>query len=458
MAGTLTTEGDSSLHDLLRSGHLPAAVSRVLQTRREDLQKYREILDVFLETGPQEDAYVARHLAAFLLSTGDEAGAHLAFLLSVSASRRSRPVTVCRLLDTPDQCFEMEPLPDETTSRLFLEPSILEWSEPTLAAAALARIPPFVARIDRGSVLGLSFLPATADWRSCLNFLVHNPANTKKIVGYEGADTLPIIANGRLLTCFDGADEYDQGVLIGNFDNFGHWLWNHLARLALVASLPGLGGVPLVVGENITANQLESLVLMGYGESSLIRLRKGRLARFNRLWAPMMPFCAYNSWVYLAPGVVAFLRQKLGIGESPAPAARRRRLYLTRQSARWRRVLNERAVLDFLAGWGFECIDPATLSIRQQIEVAAGAEVVMGAFGAGMNLLLFAPGDAAIIELKTQAGVMDMNPVLTRQTGQRYLAVQATPISAPNIAALDYDMTVTPEQLQEALEAAGLRR
>lgn len=369
-----------------------------------------------------------------------------------------RQLQIWHVAGEPRECFEVEPLAAETQHGIVFEPLTTNGSSEVQASAAGNRIPALVARLERGVVLGLSFLPAMENGRTCLDFFVFNPQNPDKVRGFEEARTIPVTGPRSLVTCFDGVDEYAEGILIGNHWNFGHWMLNHLARLALVASAAGLRGRPLVVGENITASQLECLRLMGFDSSALIRLRKGRLARFGTLWAPSMPHCLVKDGMMVwAPGIVDFLRQRLGVSNRAGAGRQRRRLYLTRQTARWRRVLNEDAILALLNHRGFERVDPGTLTIRQQLELAADAEVIVGAFGAGMNLLLFAPADAAIIELKPIPNIpMNINPALSRSIGQSYREVIGTPSVATGISALDHDFTVSTHSLVDALRAAGI--
>ncbi len=370
-----------------------------------------------------------------------------------------REIRAWRLSKVPVECFDLVSPAAAGHSGFALEPMTSNRPEGLSAAATNDRIPAQVAQIERGAVLGLSFVPATEDGRTCLDFFVFNPRKPDKVRGFEDARTMPVTGPRSLVTGFDGVDEYAQGVLIGNHSNFGHWVLNHLARLALVESTPGLEGVPLVVGENIGASQLECLELMGIEDSRLLRLRGGRLARFTRLWAPMMPFCAVGPAAFWVPGIIDFLRRRLGVPGHSAPGRPRRRLYLTRRAARWRRVLNESDLAALLARQGFEVIDPGTLTIRQQLALAADAEVIAGPFGAGMNLLLFAPADAHVIELKPLSGIpMDINPALARRIGQSYREVIGTPSIAAGVSPLDQDFTIPPPSLLDALRAAGLGR
>jgi tetratricopeptide (TPR) repeat protein len=369
-----------------------------------------------------------------------------------------RPLQTWQVAVEPRECFAVEPVATEGQHGIVFEPLTIKGSGKGQASVARHRTPALVARLERGVVLGLSFLPATENGRTCLDFFVFNPQNPDKVRGFEEARTIPVTGPRSLVTCFDGVDEYPEGILIGNHWNFGHWMLNHLARLALVASAAELHNKPLVVGENITAGQLECLSLMGFDPPALIRLRKGRLARFTTLWAPAMPYCNVKDGMMVwAPGIVDFIRQRLGVSGRAGAGRPRRRLYLTRQTARWRRVLNEDAILGLLGQRGFEIVDPGTLTIRQQLDLAADAEVIVGAFGAGMNLLLFAPANAAIIELKPVLNIpMDVNPALAHRIGQRYREIIGTPSVAPGVSALDHDFAVSPHSLLDALQAVGI--
>lgn len=367
-----------------------------------------------------------------------------------------REIRVWRISKAPGDCFELVSPAAAGHSGFALEPVTSSRTDGLPAPAANDRFPAQVARLAHGAVLGQSFVPATEDGRTCLEFFVFNPRNPDKVRGFEDARTMPVTGPRSLVTGFDGVDKYAHGVLIGNHSNFGHWMLNHLARLALVESAPGLEAVPLVVGDNISANQLECLELMGIDNSRLLRMRGGRLAQFETLWVPMMPFCGVGPVAYWAPGIIDFLRRRLDVPRHPVPGRTRRRLYLTRRAARWRRVLNESDLAAPLARQGFEVIDPGTLTVRQQLALASDAEVIAGPFGAGMNLLLFAPADAVIIELKPVQGIpMDINPALSRRIGQTYREVIGTPSIAAGVSALDYDFTISPNSLLETLRAAG---
>jgi hypothetical protein len=442
------TEVNWRLHKLLRRNSLRDAVAWVLKNCVRELNNYPLIRQTFAERDPEQDVrVVATELAAYLLVTGDHLGARLA--LSFVDPARSKVIESCRIFKQPDECFAFEEI--EVDSPYTLEP----FAKNAAGVISRKRRPLGIAKIPGGKILGLSFIAVTEGGDTCLDWFVHNSANVNKIVNGEDASGLPVITSNALLACLDGVDDYEEGILIGNHDNFGHWLLNHLSRLALVSTVRQLQGIPLVVGEDIKSNHLECLYRFGFKQTDLIRLKKGRLAQFKRLWVPMMPFCATTNALWWAPAIVDFIRKKLGIAHAAAGIPRRR-LFITRSNSRWRRLLNEDTILKRLSARGFEVVDPGAISIPQQIELAAHAEVVIGPFGAGMNILLFAPSDAVVIELKYQTNSMDINPWLSERIGQRYKAVFGTPeIMGDN--RLNYDFVVAPDQIESALDEMGVK-
>jgi len=273
-----------TVHDLLRSGQLQAAVSSVLNNQATDDRNLNFLLGKLRDGTSSSDVHESANLLAhFMLATGDLVAAHLAYSIALPESQAHRAIETARVVSVPTDSFPFETVTEAGQSEFALEPLLVDWSATRQILAEQRRVPLRVARLDSGQVFGLTFLPVTADGRTCLNWYTHNPNNPNKIAMAEDDSAIPLICSNAILGSFEGVDEYRVGVLIGNSENFGHWLLNHLARLALTSCVSSLKGVPLVIGENITPGQLECLNRMGYPEPMLIRLRKGRLARFHTL-------------------------------------------------------------------------------------------------------------------------------------------------------------------------------
>lgn len=443
-----------SLHALLEAGALDHAAAWLLDTARSELEKHPDILKVLEQASPAADRQdLAGAISAYLLMGGDRGGAKLAYSAGLGAVSASKVLVSCELVRQPEQCYELTDLAPEAQRRYERVPC-------GGAASASERATPQIARLEQGALYGATYLPVTREEKACPPWFIHNPNAVEKLVTLESPETLPAGAGNSLLGCFDGVDEFDEGVLVGGSDNFGHWLLNCQARLAFVADLPALRALPLVVGEQIRSAHLDCLERFGYPASRLIRIRKGRLARFRRLWAPMMPFCVGPDWrLYWSPAAIDFLREGFGIDPGARPE-RRKRLYISRRGAKWRRLLNEDALLKLLGEWGFQAVDPGALSIGEQIDLAANAEAIVGPAGAGMNLLLFAPRGAKIVELnyhKPNPGEMNLLPALCRHIGQDCRAATGMPL-VQGSNPLNYDYLVYAHLVVAALQSLGVTR
>ena len=76
------------------------------------------------------------------------------------------------------------------------------------------------------------------------------------------------------------------------------------------------------------------------------------------------------------------------------------RIYISRGRARKRRILNEEAVLDILAEFGFQTIYAEDLSFEQQVKTFSQARYLVSNHGAGLTNMLFMPQGAGVLELR----------------------------------------------------------
>ncbi|MDB5489499.1 MAG: capsular polysaccharide biosynthesis protein-like protein [Reyranella sp.] len=80
-------------------------------------------------------------------------------------------------------------------------------------------------------------------------------------------------------------------------------------------------------------------------------------------------------------------------------------LYVSRNEAKMRRLLNEEAILPALRDLGFEIIRPGEMPLATQIEKFRKAKVVLAPHGAGLTNILFCRPDVTLIEIFPRGGV-----------------------------------------------------
>lgn len=411
-----------------------------------DVQRLLEVaLKTLASRAQQEEAWVWLELGGALLGLGESRMAELC----ERAAHGTTPVGEARTL----QIADLEAYCRKGGHALRRFPHVKV--EPPVGTPQVAAMPPlesFACALRSGIVLGHAFVPASADGRVFLERCIHNPVKLLHPSAAPGLDTVRLGSSGRLLARPQGVDDYPgRHVLIGNHDNVGHWFYNHFARLRLVEEIPELAGAKLVVGDHIRPMQMQSLARAGYGEDRITKIPRGRFARFEELWVPSLLFGGTLPAMCWHPGIARWIRARLGLTFDAAPA---RRLFIGRAQARWRRLLNEAQIVDALAEFGFESVDPGALSLDEQIALAASAQVIVAAFGAGINLHLFAPEGTPVVELKFDTrNQMDIHPTLTEEIGQPHHAVYG---EAQHSAAdlLNADFSVPVDAVRDAVRRA----
>lgn len=111
-------------------------------------------------------------------------------------------------------------------------------------------------------------------------------------------------------------------------------------------------------------------------------------------------------------------------------ANRRRRLYLSRRGAKLRNVVNEDALLDALAPFGFEPFVADANNHAQQINAFREVEVVISPHGAGLTNIIFSNPGTRVIELFPRDHVKSTYAWIASQLGHDYRAIIGGPSGA----------------------------
>ena len=205
------------------------------------------------------------------------------------------------------------------------------------------------------------------------------------------------------------------GTLAMEGGNYGHWLIDGVARLALAERFHDLADFDRVVVPPLRFDfHADMLALFGFGPERTFELDALECARFERLTCTTAPRGTGSSvcpgWVidaYRSRAAAAFgldLAPVRGApdGEAarrPAPAARGRRLYISRRDAPSRRYVNEAELAEALEGRGFETVELSEHDFGNKARLFSEAACVVGPTGAGMTNSLFCDPDATVVEL-----------------------------------------------------------
>jgi capsular polysaccharide biosynthesis protein len=161
---------------------------------------------------------------------------------------------------------------------------------------------------------------------------------------------------------------------------------------------------------------------------------------------------------YLHENYYAEIRRRitrgLGLEESAQPELR---LYLSRSTARRRRVANENALRHLLGQYGFIEIRPETLSMREQVSLFQRAEVIVGPHGAALGGIVFAPR-AKVLVLYPQRNPGEYFYTMAQRLGIEHYGVAHDFVGEEDdVEEFNVDLSATEAMLEDkmGLQKAG---
>lgn len=176
--------------------------------------------------------------------------------------------------------------------------------------------------------------------------------------------------------------------------NYYHWLIDFLPRIHLLQ----MSGFPFdyyVMPKLHKAFHWETLSRLGVPKEKIIEIESDPFhLKAERLVVASMP----NHLNPCPKWCCDFVRNSLLIpGKQKNPAYKR--IYISREDAMWRKVINEDQVMTALSTKGFKKVTLGSLSVEEQIDMFASAECIISAHGAQLSNIVFCTPGTNIIEL-----------------------------------------------------------
>jgi tetratricopeptide (TPR) repeat protein len=178
-------------------------------------------------------------------------------------------------------------------------------------------------------------------------------------------------------------------------DLYFHWMFDVLPRIDILQR----SGINLesinyfLVNANLPFQQ-ETLQRCGIPSAKILDPARYCHIQADQLIVPSYP----SSPAWMTQRVCHWL-QSLLLNESQQNLKRRDRFYITRQQASNRRLINESEVVPWLQAIGFRAVALETLTVQEQAELLASAEVVISVHGGGLTNLTFCQPGTKVIEI-----------------------------------------------------------
>ena len=293
--------------------------------------------------------------------------------------------------------------------------------------------------INDARVLGMSNIILNTEGLACLENICFNPNMSDKVIDKK-EDAFQV--DGKQIVFSSKSETFlDTAIFIGGHWNFGHWLFNHVARFCFLGE-ESRQDTTFLVPSSLNVKQLEILHYFGVNNSNICIINPGTIVNVEALLVPQMPWHSITEFgTWFSPGAFKALRAKLCLDKASTNHASRK-IFLSRKNTRWRRLLNEDEMYDRLQTFGFEIIDVGTLSIKQQFELGQQTSCLITPLGANSNFFLNLPSGANVIELAPPMENMNVTGPFATASGLNYKQIVGTAINTPGISKIDHDYVV----------------
>ena len=186
-------------------------------------------------------------------------------------------------------------------------------------------------------------------------------------------------------------------VLTGLSANvYFHWMVDILPRLDILRR----SGFPegeidwFYVNSVAKPFQRQTLEELGIPGDRILESDRHPHLQASRLVVPS--FASPIGWA--TPESIEFVRSQF-LSPQSTPSTTPKRLYLSRQTARYRKVINEAELIQCLEQQGFTVVTLDEYSVREQAQLFANAEVIVAPHGAALTNLLFCQPKTTVLEL-----------------------------------------------------------
>jgi hypothetical protein len=224
-----------------------------------------------------------------------------------------------------------------------------------------------------------------------------------------------------------------------------HWFCDVIPRLLCIKDRTKDFVLLLPDTSYIRKIALESLGLLGIVFKNILLMKEGRFYKTKNLYFVSRVTASGR----MDPQLMQKARELFGY---KGPGGNQR-IYISRNKARFRKVLNEQALSGILKQYGFEIIHTENLSLSEQMSLFSSASVLMGIHGAGLTNCVFMQPGSSVIELrKKENGASNVGYWhLADSLDQAYYYYNGIPDSDLPLVGPGCNLTIPPEDLEQKI-------
>jgi hypothetical protein len=305
--------------------------------------------------------------------------------------------------------FDMVPLASDSSIQ-YVEVAPGAHSPPMPPSFVLGPFPEYLTRMYFGNV---NALPVGCYYVDGAGVTSHGllMRNGKLLVSEQLNLSRVTIAIGRVFGSVCVTDSFSRFVdepvacVIGPGHRiYGHWLVDFLPKLYLLhrAGIDPLG-VKYLIPRDTPEFGFALLRLAGISDSQLILFDPyTEVIGVKHLILPTLLYTNDRAHP-LFPQAIEYLLSLIRRGHR-IPTAARQHLFVSRAGADYTRKLVNRGTIEQIAAEaGFKIYRPEAFSLLDQLATFASATSIVGEYGSGLHASIFAPPDAAVFALRSNA-------------------------------------------------------
>ncbi len=239
--------------------------------------------------------------------------------------------------------------------------------------------------------------------------------------------------------------------------NYYHWMIDLISRFDLLIR----SGIPLesinkfVVNARFFTYQQETLEILGIPPDKIIESREINHFHATTLIVPSpLALDKFRSpkWIF------SFLRNKFLLPKFLDNSTYAKRIYISRSQARYRKILNEAEMINFLEKYGFQKVTFESMSFAEQVACMARAEVVIAPHGAGLTNIVFCDPGTKVIEFFSSLYVANCYWEICHSCSLEhyYLVFDQSPEQNHSDFLENHNIFVNLEKLEQLMQIAGV--
>ncbi|MBE9041422.1 DUF563 domain-containing protein [Oscillatoriales cyanobacterium LEGE 11467] len=251
-------------------------------------------------------------------------------------------------------------------------------------------------------------------------------------------------------------------ILSGLLNNvYFHWMFDVLPRIELLhRSQLDLEEVDFYLTSIQHPFQKETLKILNIANDKILQVESFSHIRAKKLVVPSFP----GSISWMPPWTCNFLKHHFSENDFIEKSNFPKRIYISRNNSKIRRVINEREVMKVLGEYGFICVTLETMSVREQAVMFSRADAIVAPHGSGLTNLAFCRSNTKVIEIFSPSYVYHCYWYISNLVNLEYYYLLGETLPGFYLNKLIYpaeqaeDIWIDPKKLRETIAFARINR